>query len=76
MPGDVAISGISSLASFFFPRRNHEHSRAVACTSHHGFSLELTGKRGVQPTEQEVAGSYSRLEDREEEEDVHSLYIG
>lgn len=40
---------------------------------HHGFSLELAGKRCVQPTEKEAAGKHSCLEDGEEEENVHSL---
>jgi len=49
---------------------------AVVFGHHHGFSLELTGKRCVQPAEKEVAGNCSRLEDREEEEDVRSLCCG
>lgn len=47
---------------------------ALAFRYHHGFSLELAGKRCLQPTEKEAAGNRSCLEDREE--DVHSLCCG
>ena len=49
---------------------------AVVLRYHRGFSLELAGKRCVQPAEEEAAGNRSCLEDREEEEDVHSLCCG
>lgn len=56
--------------------RHRQLPLAVVFGYHHGFSLELTGKRCVQPAEKEAAGNRSCLEDREEEEDVHSLCRG
>lgn len=57
-------------------RRHRQLPLAVVVGCHHGFSVELAGKRRVQPTAEEAAGNRSCLEDREEEEDGDSLRCG
>lgn len=75
--------GISSTAWFCSPGAATGDSSSgrlqlplAAPGPHHGLSLELPGKRCVQPTEQEAAGDHLCLEDGEEEENVHSLCSG
>lgn len=53
--------------------RHRQLPRAVVVGCHHGFSVELAGKRRVPPAAEEAAGNRSCLEDREEEEDGDSL---